>query len=70
MPALELVGSSIELFSNRIKDGDVAAIVDTIVSGLVVVEGLFLCVNNITDAGAGHLARLFQVGGTGGSPAQ
>ncbi len=61
VPAIELVGSSIELFSNRITDADVESLVDTIASGLVVVEALYLCVNRVGDAGATALARLFYV---------
>lgn len=61
VPAVELVGSSIELFSNRITDSDVFALVDVIMSGLVVVEALYLCVNSVTDEGAAALASLFQV---------
>jgi hypothetical protein len=61
VPSIELVGSSIDLFSNRISDGDVEALVDTITSGMLVTQGLFLCVNRITDVGAAALARLFYV---------
>ena len=59
------MGNSIELFSHRITDADVAAVVDTITSGAVVVEALYLCVNLISDAGAAALARLFHVSGGG-----
>jgi hypothetical protein len=59
--AIELVGSSIELFRNRITDADVLALVDTLCSGRVIVEGLYLCCNAITDVGAAALSRLFQV---------
>ena len=63
IPAIELLGSSIELFSDRIVDADVEAMVDTITSGAVTVDALYLWVNRITDVGASALARLLIVRG-------
>lgn len=56
---LELLGNSKELFSCKLTDAHVGALVDAILTGSVIVEGLFLCYNLIGDAGAAALARLF-----------
>ena len=61
LPPLELLGSSKELFVNRITDADVEALVHAVLTSGVSVDGLFLCYNHITDRGAAALARLFQV---------
>lgn len=60
LPALELLGNSPELSSSRLTDADVEAIVEALLAAGVSVEGVFLWYNEISDAGAAALARLFQ----------
>lgn len=50
------------MFTSRLKDADVEAIVDTICSGLnVAVGSLDVSYNELTDAGAEALAKMLRV---------
>lgn len=59
--AVPLNGNSKTMFNNRMKDKDVEALVDTILSGAVVLSKLDLSYNHISDVGAGHIARMLRV---------
>lgn len=58
-----LNGNSKTMFNNRLSDKDVEALVDTVVSGAVVLARLDLSFNNISDKGAEHIARMLRVRG-------
>jgi hypothetical protein len=61
LASVELLGNSKELFTNRVTDADMEALVDALLSTGTPVEGLYLFFNHITDAGATALSRLFHV---------
>ena len=56
-----LNGNSKTMFSNRLKDADVEVLVDTVLTGAVVLAKLDLSYNHITDKGAEHIARMLRV---------
>lgn len=55
-----LNGNSKTMFNNRMKDKDVEALVDTLMTGAVVLSNLDLSYNHITDKGAEHIARMLR----------
>ncbi len=61
LPALELIGSTKELFNCRLVDADVEAFVNTLISSNISIGGVYFLYHELTDLSAGHLARLLEV---------
>lgn len=55
-----LNGNSKTMFTDRMEDKDVAALVETILSGAVVLQTVDLSYNHISDKGAEHIATMLK----------